>query len=365
MTPSAFIVVVDDNDVGKMVGLVSKKPNEECALPLFAAVDWVESSKVNGSTSSIQRIRPPRCPGRNFQTHVPVMLLLLLLSFISDITTVSSLSMSADSISSRRDFFDWSKQQAISSSIIMSGGTSTTLFPPLSSAAMELATTEQIQHPFRYSTEWTGTHLQLLSLEQAVQQQNLQMPMAKWPDPILRRPAQPVDSRWFGSDTLLEACQLLQQTAQQEGAVGLAAQQCGVNARLVYVESPNNRKRDIPLVMINPQIVGRSPETQMCVWEEHCLVLPPTFVATVLRDAWIDVRYRNCQGQEQTIRFTGEASRCVQHELDHDRGILVTDHVGLEELENDVMRTIERPGHDQRMVLAYARNVESTTNLSS
>jgi hypothetical protein len=34
------------------------------------------------------------------------------------------------------------------------------------------------------------------------------------------------------------------------------------------------------------------------------------------------------------------------------------DHIGLEEMENDVMRQMEASGHDSRMLLAYARQVE-------
>jgi len=122
----------------------------------------------------------------------------------------------------------------------------------------------------------------------------------------------------------------------------------------------------------------------MNVWTEECLVLPPTFRATVLRDDWIDIEYDflyefrrssssvitgeevmtpTTQGRGGTSsssmpmkrRFFGEQSRCLQHELDHDRGILITDHVGLEELENDMMRQIETDGHTQRMALAYSR----------
>lgn len=33
------------------------------------------------------------------------------------------------------------------------------------------------------------------------------------------------------------------------------------------------------------------------------------------------------------------------------------DHIGLEEMENDVMRTIEASGHESRMMLAYSRQV--------
>ena len=260
-------------------------------------------------------------------------------------------------------------------------------------------------HPFVYSNEWTGTNLPLLSLDEAVRVADLQVDrsgrlvlgtscapptalwtMARWPDPLLRRPAQPVSSDWLATDTLQRACQLLRTTARAAGAVGLAAQQCGVDARIVFLETtttrtrrsrrrtqtqqqlPNNRLSNAwwtpnenddddneGMILINPEIVHRSPETQMCVWNEHCLVLPPTFTATVLRDAWVDVDYQTVHGDWRHLRFHGELSRALQHELDHDRGILITDHVSLDELENDVMRRIEAPGHDERMRLAFQR----------
>jgi peptide deformylase len=161
----------------------------------------------------------------------------------------------------------------------------------------------------------------------------------------------------------------------------------------------HNHENDNDMVLINPRIVARSPESSMKVWTEECLVLPPTFRATILRDDWIDVEYDvsfeyrsqqqpgqndrmrtqtqmlgpsseelllvvvqqlSSEGSSQNStpirrRFVNEQSRCLQHELDHDRGILITDHVGLEELENNVMRQIEAEGHDRRQVLAYSR----------
>jgi peptide deformylase len=126
----------------------------------------------------------------------------------------------------------------------------------------------------------------------------------------------------------------------------------------VFIENPLHQQHHHPNVLINPRIVQRSPETEMRAWEETCLVLPPKFVATVLRDAWINVQYYTMDGKLQTMRLEGQAARCLQHELDHDRGILTLDHIGLEEMENDSMRQIEAPGHDARQLVAYAREVE-------
>lgn len=261
-------------------------------------------------------------------------------------------------------------------------------------AAEVTASTASHQHPFRYNDEWTGTALPVLSLDEALKkvitpQNQLQpevdqlslvtatasyWPMGQWPDPILRRPADPVNlDEWRDRTSELQrAGEILRQTARIHGAVGLAAQQCGINARIVYLELHGNRNNnDASLIMINPQIVARSLETEMRVWREECLVLPPTFRATVLRDDWVDVAYNECRDSDGTgvpqlhvvvRRLRGETARALQHELDHDRGILVTDHVGLDELENDLMRAFEKPGHAERMVRAYERYVSSMTS---
>jgi len=110
------------------------------------------------------------------------------------------------------------------------------------------------------------------------------------------------------------------------------------------------------IFLVNPRIITRSPETDMTVWNERCLVLPPTLTATVLRDSIVQVRYETIDGNTQTITLHGELARAAQHEMDHDRGILILDHVTLEELETDDMRRIEGYGHDARMALAYARS---------
>jgi len=232
-----------------------------------------------------------------------------------------------------------------------------------------------VKHPFSYSDDWKGTAFSPLSLEQAVmsaaasssyEEALFCWPMARWPDPILRRPASKVDPRLLGTDILRKACRYLANTAVKEGAVGLAAEQCGIDARIIYLKEIKERgmaasRSSSSLTMTNPRIVGRSPESEMKVWREHCLVLPPSFSAVVLRDAWVEVEYQDGDdgsGVWKRIKLEGEPARAFQHEYDHDRGILITDHVGFEDMESDLMASIERDGHQTRMLLAYSRLVD-------
>jgi len=210
--------------------------------------------------------------------------------------------------------------------------------------------------------EWIveGTNLPHLSLFEALKSYCIEsfpiMPMAQWPDPILRVSANAVEKDLFGTPQLQVLAQALCNTCRDAGAVGLAAQQCGVDASLIFLEDQTKTG----IILINPRFVHRSPEIEMRVWTEECLVLPPWFRATVLRDAAVIVEAENLEGQTQHYLFKGELARAVQHECQHDQGILIIDHVA--DLEDDPFVTLqmlklEMPLHYDRQELAFARPV--------
>jgi peptide deformylase len=126
----------------------------------------------------------------------------------------------------------------------------------------------------------------------------------------------------------------------------------GIDASIIFLDHPNSIDGEI--VMINPRIINRSRELDMKVWTEECLVLPPTFRATLLRDAVVTVEYQNFDGDFRQITLDGELARAFQHELDHDRGVLIVDHIGLDEMDPR-MRFIEHIDHDQKMEKAFTR----------
>jgi Polypeptide deformylase len=113
-----------------------------------------------------------------------------------------------------------------------------TIFPGVESTTANIETMFHVEHPFHYTDDWIGTKLPILSLEESAKRVHWEM--GKWPDPILRTPAALVDmDQYQGTALLHHACDELQRTAIVNGAVGLAAQQCGVNARLIYLAGQN------------------------------------------------------------------------------------------------------------------------------
>ena len=270
--------------------------------------------------------------------------------------------------------------------------------------------TEAGRQSFPYREDWTGSALKVRSIREAaaaaVSPDGAIVPFSfgRWPDPALRRPARPVPRNLFGGRELRAVAEALKATARSEGAVGLAAQQCGVDARLLWIDTvaaaradegtigrasqtrTGTRKRafgkgtatatatapavsegkegDRGIYLVNPRIVARSSELDMRAWTEFCLVLPPTFQATVLRDAGITVEFETLRGESKRVEMGGELSRCVQHEMDHDRGILITDHVGLSDLEggpSGTMAELESYGHEERRVIAYGRDITESS----
>ena len=78
----------------------------------------------------------------------------------------------------------------------------------------------------------------------------------------------------------------------------------------------------------------------MAIWNEKFLVLHPIIITMVLCDAVVTVRYETLRGTTETVTLEGEAVRAAQHEMDYDRGILLLDHLVLDELETGEMRRI-------------------------
>jgi len=243
------------------------------------------------------------------------------------------------------------------------GQTFSAVIPTKVNAAIPVI--DRSEESFKTSKNWKGTSLNLLSPLGAISYLNennaKEFPMGRWPDPILRVPSLPTSTNLMNTPTLQTVAEALRQTSISNKAVGLAAQQCGIQISLIYLDIPqkkfarNTNNNDRGMFLVNPRFISRSPESKMKVWEEECLVLPPDFHATVLRDAEVLVEAEDLSGNTFRMNLTGEEARAIQHESDHDRGILITDHVGKGEMRNENMWMIEKDGHFDRQQRAFDR----------
>ncbi len=156
------------------------------------------------------------------------------------------------------------------------------------------------------------------------------------PDPVLSAQAEPVT---VFDEKLKEMVSDMFETLYAAPGVGLAAPQVGVSKQLVVIDLfPGGIKSDEdkewfeeqkaggytgPLVLVNPQIVEKSGAIS---FEEGCLSLPGVSWE-VKRAEHVLVKAQNVEGEPITIDATGFFAVCIQHELDHLKGLTLVNYM--------------------------------------
>ncbi|MEZ6059097.1 MAG: peptide deformylase [Planctomycetaceae bacterium] len=113
--------------------------------------------------------------------------------------------------------------------------------------------------------------------------------------------------------------------------IGLAANQVALPFRLFVINpSADPELKDEEMVFLNPEIVRRNGSEES---EEGCLSLPEIY-GPVTRAERILVDAFDLRGQSFQVELAGLPARVVQHENDHLDGVMFTDRVAPEVLQN-------------------------------
>lgn len=91
----------------------------------------------------------------------------------------------------------------------------------------------------------------------------------EYPHPILKKKAEKVEKV---DDELRKFLDDMLETMYESVGVGLAAPQVGVSKRIVVIDAAREDEEPAPMYFINPEIVWRSEEKEIC--EEGCLSVP-------------------------------------------------------------------------------------------
>ena len=107
---------------------------------------------------------------------------------------------------------------------------------------------------------------------------------------------------------------------------GIAAPQLGIMKRLIYLDVTHSGhdwpSHTLPQVIINPELVAVSPETDE-LWDD-CMSFPNLLVR-VRRHCQLTLTYRDENWQQHTWAVTDwRMAELIQHEYDHLNGILCT-----------------------------------------
>jgi peptide deformylase len=145
------------------------------------------------------------------------------------------------------------------------------------------------------------------------------LPFVMWPDPRLRRPAQPVDAI---TDDIRHLWDEMIAAMDAMPGVGLAAPQLGVALALAVVDASDTRGQAIR--MANPEILHAS--VQLRDHEEASPNLPGVS-AVIARPRAVTVRYLNDKGQSEDRDFVNLWATSVQHQIDHLAGRMYFDRL--------------------------------------
>ena len=162
----------------------------------------------------------------------------------------------------------------------------------------------------------------------------MKLEIRKYGDPVLREKAEPVEK----VDERIRALakNMIETLHGDNGGVGLAAQQVGETVAVCVIEVPVEYDADengvrfnpdvkMPLVLINPEIVEASKESE--VRDEGCLSFPDIY-APVRRPVEIKLEFVDLNGKSQSLHLKRFFARVVQHEMDHLHGVLLVDRMG-------------------------------------
>ena len=127
--------------------------------------------------------------------------------------------------------------------------------------------------------------------------------------------------------------------------IGLAAPQIGINKELLVIDVNFEDSAADPLILINPEITDYG--STLNSYEEGCLSIPGVYL-NVIRPSTIKLKFRDEMGRPRKMRADGLLARCIQHEMDHLKGVLFVDRVTSKE---DLEKELLKEGFNQDHVL--------------
>jgi peptide deformylase len=142
-----------------------------------------------------------------------------------------------------------------------------------------------------------------------------------YPDNFLTKQARTIENI---DGALQEIIDNMAETMYDAPGVGLAANQVGVDGKLIVIDPDNEKKNNIYQVLINPKIIESHGETLS--EDEGCLSVPG-YRSNVRRARSIHVEALDRDGNPFSIEADGYLAIILQHEIDHLSGKLFIDRI--------------------------------------
>ena len=127
--------------------------------------------------------------------------------------------------------------------------------------------------------------------------------------------------------------------------IGLAGPQVGISKELLVIDINFEDSAAEPLILINPEITAFG--STLNTYEEGCLSIPGVYL-NVVRPSTIKLKFRDEMGRPRKMNADGLLARCIQHEVDHLKGILFVDRVTSKE---ELKKELTKEGYKMKDVL--------------
>ena len=149
------------------------------------------------------------------------------------------------------------------------------------------------------------------------------------PNKLLREVSQPVKEVNKEIQSLMDD---MLETMYSANGIGLAAIQIGIPKNLIVIDLLTKEKKKDPIFFVNPKIIKKSAKKSK--YEEPSRSIPNLF-AEVQRPSECEIEYLDYVGKKKNLKATGLLATCIQHEIDHLKGILFIDY--LSKLKRDII----------------------------
>lgn len=160
-------------------------------------------------------------------------------------------------------------------------------------------------------------------------------PILTVPNPILKEVSKPVEGVTDEIRTLMDD---MLETMYAAPGIGLAAVQIGVPVNVIVMDLAREGEPPAPQYFVNPEILEDVDTT--LPYEEGCLSVPDVF-DTVERPERVRLTYLNYHGERVTEWAEGLYAVCIQHEMDHLKGVVFIDYLSRLKRERAVKKVVK------------------------
>jgi peptide deformylase len=161
-------------------------------------------------------------------------------------------------------------------------------------------------------------------------------------DPVLREASCPVTDFDEARAILADLADTLHEFQRTHGfGRGISAIQIGHARRIIYLEFEGQSYS-----LVNPVYERQSPE-KFQMWDD-CFSFPGLLIY-LERSISVGIRYRDANGSPRSLEAVGPLSELIQHEMDHQDGVLAIDRA------LDCESYCTREEYDRRLSKAKAR----------